>query len=387
VVDFFVWRIGGIIASLKAHIVKKHGGFFMEQMTALLEKRVFAADLESFCVDAMVKFGVREKDARIVANVLVTTDTMGVHTHGSRQVWPLMKNVRNGRIDIQASPEVVAQGPGWAVVDGHDAVPMTNAYLAMQVAMQKAKEIGIAYAGVKNSNHFGAAGFYARMALQEDMIGLSVSNVDTCVTVPGSRGRVFGTNPIAYAVPAGNEKPVFLDIATSSVAATKVLAAKALGKSIPDDWLVDDEGIPTTDPSVFPENGALYPMAGHKGYGLALFVEVLAAVMTGAAVTQEVSSWVMDVPERPNEGHAFIAIDVSKMMPIEMFKTRMDHMIREIKNAPKAKGSDRIYLPGEMEWDKREVALREGMKLPGDVILNLLELGKTVGMDATHIFR
>lgn len=358
----------------------------MEQIADLLEKRVFASDLESFCAEAMVKFGVREEDARITSDILVTTDTMGVHTHGSRQVWPLMKNVTSGRIDVRAAPEVAAEGPAWGVVDGHDAMPMTNAHLAMQLAMQKAKEAGIAYVGVRNSNHFGAAGYYARMALEEDMIGLCVSNVDPCMTVPGSRGRVFGTNPIAYAIPAGDEKPVFLDIATSSVAATKVLAAKALGKSIPADWLVDDEGIPTTTPDGFPETGALFPMAGHKGYGLALFVEVLAAVMTGAAITQEVSSWVMDVPERPNEGHAFIAIDVGKIMPIENFKSRMDQMIREIKNAPKAKGSERIYLPGEMEWEKRDLALKEGMKLPGDVILNLLELSRTAGLDATKIF-
>lgn len=359
----------------------------MEQLEGLMTKKVFAPDLAAFCVEAMVKSGLREEDARIATDVVVTTDTMGVHTHGTRQVRPLMKNVRAGRIDVRAVPEVTAEGPAWVVVDGHNAMPMTNAHTAMELAMQKAKSAGVAYAGVKNSNHYGAAGYYARMALKEDMIGLSMSNVDPCMTVPGARGRIIGTNPIAYAVPTGEEMPVFLDIATSTVAATKVFAARDVGKSIPDNWLVDDDGVPTTDPSEYPEKGAMLPMAGHKGYGFALFVEVLAAVLTGAAITQEVASWVLDTSERPNEGHAFIAIDVGRMMPIQTFKARMDRMIREIKESPKAKGSDRIYLPGEMEWEKREVALKEGMQLPEDVILSLVGLGEDVGLDSTKIFK
>ena len=119
--------------------------------------------------------------------------------------------------------------------------------------MRKAQACGIGYVGVRHSSHYGAAGFYANLAAQHDMFGLSMCNVDPCMTVPGSKGKVLGTNPIAYAAPAGEEKPVYLDIATSAVAATKIYAAKALGKPIPDNWLVDEDGLPTTDPSQFPE--------------------------------------------------------------------------------------------------------------------------------------
>jgi LDH2 family malate/lactate/ureidoglycolate dehydrogenase len=122
-------------------------------------------------------------------------------------------------------------------------------------------------------------------------------------------------------------------------------------------------------------------MSGHKGYGLALFVEVLTAILTGAAFLSEVKSWVLDLAEPANEGHAFIAIDVNSMMPIQMFKDRMDRMIREIKEAPKVKGADRIYLPGEMEWERRDKALREGMQLPGDVVMNLKGLAEDTGVD------
>ncbi len=353
----------------------------------LSRMRVFPKDLEDFCLKAMLKSGIRDEDARITADVLVTTDTFGVYTHGTKQLRTLMKNFRSGRLDAQAVPEVVAQGPSWAIVDGHYAMPMTSSYMAMNLAIQKAKSTGVAYVGVKHSSHYGAAGYYANMAAKKDMIGLSMCNVDPCMTVPGARGKILGTNPIAYAVPAGTERPVFLDIATSTVAASKVFAARALGKQIPDNWLVDDEGVPTTDPNHYPEQGALLPMAGHKGYGLALLVEILTGALTGAAMLGQIQSWVLDLPDPTNEGHAFMAIDVGSMMPIQEFKNRMDWLIQEIRQSPRAKGSDRIYLPGEMEWEKRDQALKDGMQLPGDVIASLTGLAEDVGLDIRELFK
>jgi ureidoglycolate dehydrogenase (NAD+) len=349
--------------------------------------RVFPKDLADFCVAAMLKSGIRDKDARITAEVLVTTDTFGVYTHGTKQLRTLMKNFRAGRLDSRVAPEVVAEGPSWASVDGHYAMPMVTSCMAMELAMEKAKATGIAYVGVKHSSHFGAAGYYALMAARKDMIGLSMCNVDPCMTVPGSKGKVLGTNPIAYAVPAGEERPVFLDIATSAVAASKVFAARALGKKVPDTWLVDDDGIPTTDPSHYPEIGALLPMAGHKGYGLALLVEVLTAALTGAAMLGQVQSWVLDLPDPTDEGHAFIALDVGAIMPLQEFKNRMDWVIREIRAAPRAKGAERIYLPGEMEWERRDEALQKGMNLPEDVVASLAGLAEDVGLELKGLFK
>ena len=373
------------LESGKAHFQSEQD--LMAIAAELSRTRVFAPELEDFCVEAMLKSDIQEKDARITADVLVTTDTYGVHTHGTKQLRTLVKNFRTGRLDAKAVPEVVGEGPAWAIVDGHFAMPMTTSRMAMELAIEKAKATGIAYVGAKRSSHFGAAGYYAVMAAEKDMIGLSMCNVDPCMTVPGARGKIFGTNPIAYAVPAGDEPPIFFDIATSTVAASKVFAARALGKSIPDTWLVDDEGVPTTDPSIYPEQGALLPMAGHKGYGLALLVEVLTGALTGAAMLKDVKSWVVDLPEPTNEGHAFIAMDVNLIMPIQQFKDRIDWLIREIKASPKAKGSERIYLPGEMEWERREKALREGMQLPEDVIASLVGLARDVGLDLKGLWR
>jgi ureidoglycolate dehydrogenase (NAD+) len=325
--------------------------------------------------------GLCEEDARLTAEVLVTTDTLGTFTHGTRQLRGLLKNVRAGRLSATAHEEIVAEGPAWAIVDAHYAMPPAVSYRSMLLAMAKARACGIGYVGVKHSSHYGAAGFYANLAAQHDMFGLSMCNVDPCMTVPGSKGKVLGTNPIAFAAPAGEEKPVYLDIATSAVAATKIFAAKALGRQIPDNWLVDEDGAPTTDPSQYPLKGAQLPMAGHKGYGLAVMVEVLAAVLTGAAIMSGVSSWVLDSPDPTNEGHAFIAIDIAQMMPLGEFKARMDSMIREIKAAPLAKGAERIFLPGEIELEKRENALVEGILLPPDVVASLQGLAEDVALE------
>lgn len=348
--------------------------------------RVSAANLTAFCIEAMRKCGLNEEDARLTAEVLVTTDTLGTFTHGTRQLRGLLRNIRSGRLSARAREEIVAEGPAWAMVDAHHAMPPAVSYRSMQLAMQKAKGAGIGYVGVRHSSHYGAAGFYANLAAENDMIGLSMCNVDPCMTVSGSKGKVIGTNPIAYAAPAGEERHVYLDIATSAVAATKIFSAKALGKPIPGDWLVDEDGLPTVDPTHYPEKGAQLPMAGHKGYGLAVWVEILTAVLTGAAMLGQVKSWVLDLPGPTNEGHAFMAIDVAQMMPLDEFKGRMDWMIREIRSAPLAKGAKRIYLPGEIELERRDGALADGIELPPDVVASLCGLAEDAGLDAGTLF-
>ncbi len=352
----------------------------MAREQAYLDRKVFPDALRDFAALAMQRCGLSPDDATLSAEVFATTDAWGVHSHGTRQIRPLMKNVRDGRIDPHATPETLGEGPAWAVMDGRRAMPTLVAFRGMELAIQKAKHAGIAYVGVRGSNHFGAAGYYAVMALAHDMIGMAMTNTDPWMTVPGGRGPVLGTNPIAFAIPAGAERPVFLDIATSVVAVTKILAAKALGKPVPEGYLVDEDGLPTTDPSRYPETGALLPMAMHKGYGLAILVETLTAVLTGAAMMSQIHSWVFDDPTPPNQGHAFVAIDIPAMMPMQTFKDRMDAMIREIKAAPRAKGADRIYLPGEMEWERQEAARRQGLRLPDHVLANLFGLAEDVGL-------
>ena len=352
----------------------------MAALADVVGKRIAPPDLQHFCVDAMLRCGLPVEIATVSAEVLTTTDTWGTHSHGTRQLRPLMRAVKGGGIRPGARPSIHREGPGWALVDANMAMPMVVAIQAMETAIAKAASVGIGYAGVAHSSHFGAAGYYATLALRRDMIGLSMTNCDPCMAPTGGRLPVIGTNPIAFAVPAGQERPVFLDIATSVGAVTKVMIAKAMGRPMPEGWLRDLEGRPTTDASGYPDKSVLQPIGGYKGYGFAILVEILCGVLTGASFLSGVQGWINESGIVADQGHAFIAIDVNALMLIATFKAWMDTMIREIKAAPKAVGVERIYLPGEMEWERRDQALRHGLQLPDYVLTNLLGLAEDVGM-------
>jgi ureidoglycolate dehydrogenase (NAD+) len=349
-------------------------------------KMIKVEKLTEFCVAALRAVGMREADANTTANVLVTTDTWGTFSHGTHHLPNYINKIRAGGIDPLATPEVVVDTPALAVVDGHNSIGMVASCYAMRLAIEKARAIGLAYVSVKNGNHFGAAGYYANMAAQEGMIGLAMSNADPNMAPPGGRASVIGNNPFAYAAPSGDEPPIVLDMALSTTAATKILAAKQKGAKIPDNWIIDSEGRSTTEVGDWPASGSLLPMAGHKGYGLAIMVEVLAAVLSGGAVALDVNNWLDNLAVPPGLGHSFIVINIGKIMPIDQFKGRVDKMIREIKTSPTAAGCDRIYLPGEIEWEKRNSALKEGISMPSQIILSLSELSVSIGLNFQSFF-
>lgn len=360
------------------------GGFFLDHSPA---KRVSPERLKALCIHALQAAGFDARDAGTVAEVLVTTDTWGTFSHGTNHLRNYLKKIRAGGINPKAQPEVLGEGPAWGTIDGHAAMGMVTGCRAMELAIQKAATAGIGYVAVRNSSHFGAAGYYANLAVKHDMIGLAMSNADANMVAPGGRTSVIGNNPFAYAAPAGEEHPIILDIALSATASTKIFAAKAKGNIVPAGWITDGEGLPTTDAANWPNVGSMLPMAGHKGYGLALMVEVLAGVLSGSGITRGVKPWLGVLEEGSDTGHAFIAIDVNMIMPVAQFKARMDAMIREIRNSPKARGSERIWLPGEMEWERRKVALKEGMLMP-EIVLNSLEkLSRETGRNFVELFQ
>jgi ureidoglycolate dehydrogenase (NAD+) len=344
--------------------------------------RVSVDDLHALCVEALTRVGVAEADARTAADVLVTTDTWGVFTHGVKALRGYVRRLRGGGLRADARPVIVKEGPAWALVDGGAALGMVTSVFAMRQAIAKARGSGIGYVGVRNSCHFGAAGYYASLAAAENLIGLAMANDVPSVTAPGARGAVTGSNPLAYAVPTDLDWPILLDMATSAAAGGKVAAAHALGKEIPPGWVVDCDGMPSTDPTAFLQGGALLPMAGHKGYGIALLIEVLSAVLTGACITGQVVPWLVGDPSLPTgHGAAFLAINIAAFLPLPLFKQRIDALAREIHEAPKTQGAERIYLPGEMEWERRQQGLAEGIALPEDVVASLHDLADDLGMD------
>ena len=338
-------------------------------------------DHHAFIVECLRHVGTSEQHALIVADALALTDSWGTFTHGSKLLNGYTSRVKHGGCRSNVDPEVVRDGPSWAIVDGHSTLGQVAATFAMQTAIGKAKEAVMAYVGVHNSCHFGAAGVYSAMAADENMIGISTANDIPSVAAPGSRKAVLGTNPFSYAVPARKYPPILLDMAMSTVAGGKVYAAHQLGKEIPDNWIIDADGQPTTDGSLYPENAALAPMSGHKGYGLALLMESLAGVLSGANLTWNVKAWISDNPSEPtHHGAGFLAFNIGVMKIINDFLDRVDGLIDEIHSAPKIKGVDRLYVPGEMEWERRDVARENGITLPSDVVLSLKQMTQKIGL-------
>ncbi|MBA3236569.1 MAG: Ldh family oxidoreductase [Chloroflexi bacterium] len=343
---------------------------------------VSVSALRAFCKEAFLRTGVAPADSETGADALATTDAWGVFTHGSKLLQGNLLRLKGGGLRAQARPTIAAEGGAWAIVDGGAGLGMVTSAYAMQVAIAKARAQGIGYVGVRNGSHFGAAGYYAWLAAREGLIGLSMANDIPSVAAPGSRGAITGSNPIAYAVPVDGRRPMLLDMSIATVAGGKVYAARERGEPIPPGWLIDVDGRPTTDPGVYPAHGALTPAAGHKGYGLGLLVETLAGILSGAEHTWRIRSWMTDGPTGPTlHGGAFLAIDCAALSEEGQFGGRMAELVEEIHAAPRADGVERIYVPGEMEWDRYEQAMTDGIVLPSDVLASVATAASIVGLD------
>jgi ureidoglycolate dehydrogenase (NAD+) len=336
--------------------------------------------LEAFCSTAFERVGLSPTDAATGARVLATTDGWGVFTHGSKALRGYLRRLQAGGLRPQGRPGISTEGPSWALVDGYSSLGMVTSVFAMDLAIAKAKETGVAYVGVHNSCHFGAAGYYAAQAARQGVIALSMANDIPSVAAPGSRGAITGSNPFAYAVPAGRHDPIVLDMSIATVAGGKVYAAKERGEPISPGWLIGENGLPTVDPDFYPERSTLTPAAGHKGYGLGLMIEALAGALTGAAMTWQVRSWLGgDLTTPTGHGAAFVVIDATTIHPD--LPARVERLVDEIHAAPRADGVDRLYVPGEMEWERYAAAERDGVRLPSDVVHSLQESAELVGLD------
>ena len=336
--------------------------------------------LTNFCTSAMSSVGAEQQDAATVADALVMADSWGVFTHGSKLLHDYLLRIQAGGISVKNKPIVDRDGPAWANVQANSVMGHVAGKFAMEVAIEKARQTGVAYVGVQNTNHYGAAGYYAWLAAREGLIGLSMANDIPSVAAPGSRKAVTGSNPLSYGIPCRKDQdPILLDMAISTVAGGKVYAAIQRGESIPDNWIVGPDGLPTTNGSLYPAEASLQPMSGPKGYGIALLVETLSGVLTGAAMTSQDGSWIWGDKSKPtNHGAAFIAIDIQSIMPAGEFERRIGHLVDEIHNSPTAEGVDSVMLPGEREWNHRHQALEKGIELPADVMAKLKNVAELI---------
>lgn len=356
--------------------------------------RVSPNVLKSFCSEALERLGVPSEDAQLTAKVLVEADLRGIDSHGVARMSRYVSGIQQGMMRPRAKPRVVHETGSTATIDADAGLGQPVSFRAMQLAMSKAREHSLGSVAVRNSNHFGIAGFYAMMALAEDMIGICTTNTEVLVVPTFARNAVLGTNPIAIAVPAGKERPYVLDMSTSTVTRGKLEVYARLEKPIPLNWATDEKGVATDDPSrvlqniikrsgggLLPLGGALEEYGGHKGYGLALAVEIFSAVLPGALYANRVYPKDKEGKPLPSGiGHFFGAMRVDAFRSKEEFKRDMDDLIQRLRNAPKASGAKRIYIHGEKEFEQAEQFAKEGVPLNTKVAKSLRTIAEQLGM-------
>ncbi|WP_419955592.1 Ldh family oxidoreductase [Neobacillus niacini] len=336
--------------------------------------------LQQFCFQVFKNAGVSKENAETVAESLIQADLRGVDSHGVVRTAIYIERIEKNMMNPFAVPTVESEDFATVLVNGNNNIGAVVGKKAVEIALEKAKERGAAIVGVKGSNHFGTGAYYALKAIEKDMILLVMSNASQTMPPTGGKRPFIGTNPLAIGVPAGNEPPFLLDMATSVVARGKIIVASQKGEEIPLGWAVDKDGIPTTNAEAALD-GAVLPVGGPKGYAISMFIDILAGVLTGAGFGKYVNNMYENWEKPQNVGHIFIAIDINRFIPIELFKERMDRYISEIKAEPKADGVEEILIPGELELRKTLERQQNGIELPDKVVKELYEIGKRYAVD------
>ena len=329
-----------------------------------------AAALRAFCLEALERAGLRHADAALVAESLIEADLRGVHSHGALRVGVYVDRLKAGSINPEAELEILHDSGAVAVADAQAGAGIALAARAMDLAIAKARAHGIGAVSVRNSNHCGMLAFFAMRALDAGCIGMAASNADAQVAPWGARAKFLGTNPIAVAVPARDEMPLVLDMATSVVAHARVKGAADRGESIPADWAIDPSGRPTTDPAQAMA-GALLPFGAFKGSGIALLVDVLAGLLPGGRSGPEIVPLYQRLGEPQGVGHFFLALRVETFEPLEAFTRRVDETIRRIRALPPAPGAERALLPGEQAFRRAREYRAQGIPLPADAVAEI----------------
>lgn len=341
------------------------------------ELRVDHAALRSWAVAVLEAVGVGRVDGDLVADSLVAADVWGVSTHGVTRLPIYVRRMRQGLIKVRPRVTVDRLAPSSAIVDADDGPGQIATTRAIDEAIDLARSTGAGVVAVRNSNHFGAAAYYTRRAAAAGMVGIALSHAEADVVPYGGRTAALGTNPLSIAVPGADETPpIVVDMATSGVAMGKVLLARQDGVPIPDDWAVDAEGRPTTDPHAA---RAVVPAAGPKGYGLAVIIDLLSSLLTGAGAGPDVRRMYDDFTAPQGLGHLVAAIDITRFVPLATFRAGVSAYVTRLTAVAPVEGVDRVRAPGEVEADAERRNRRDGVPLSPAVATALRELGESVG--------
>jgi L-2-hydroxycarboxylate dehydrogenase (NAD+) len=328
------------------------------------ESRIPAARIRRFLATAFERLGLPAGDAATVAQLMTEAELQGSDGHGVIRLVPYARRIRAGGIKLEPDIRVVKEKAAMALIDGDNGMGHLVMKRATELAIAKARQCGVAWVGSRLSNHAGPASLYARMALAHDMVGMYFAVGNANHLPPwGGLDTLLSTNPIAVAVPAGEEAPVVLDMATTVAAYGKVKAKAQRGEAMPVGWMIDRQGQPLTDPKRA-EEGFLMPIGGYKGYGLAMIVGLLAGTLNGAAMGSEVIDFNHDDTSVTNTGQAILVIAPDAFGELDAFKARVDKLVRELRASDRMPGVDRIWMPGEQSHARRIANERDGLALP-----------------------
>ena len=351
--------------------------------------------LDRLCMDAFTnpKFGFSQEQARIITDVLLTSDLFGIESHGMQRMARYHKSIERGMIKLGVEPEVVFETPVSAVIDGHDGMGQLIGHKAMTMAIEKAKKVGIGIVTARNSNHYGIAGYYAKLACDQGLIGMSCTN-STAIMVPtNGRMAMIGTNPIAVAMPA-EPYPFFFDASTTVVTRGKLEVYNKAGKELHDGWALNKDGHPSNDAAdvlgniaahkgggIMPLGGSTEDTGSHKGYGWAMVCELFSSILSLGTTS--------DKTGRGGKGgicHGFLAIDPGIFGDAEGIKAHLSAYLEELRNSPKADGQLRIYTHGEKEVEAVERIMKNGVPVNDNTMVEVLDLCNYLGLDFGSYF-
>ncbi len=310
-------------------------------------------NLRRVVLETLAKVGVNQDDAEIILDTILFANRRGVATHGVGRLPLYVHKIAAGHYNPKNEIEVLADNAAYALLDAHNGFGQVVAFKATKMAIEKAKKYGVSVVGVRNSNNFGTAGYFGDMAAREGCAAMVYANAAPAIAPTGGNKTIFGTNPLCYAYPGDEEHdPILLDMATTIVARGKIRLAAKNGDKIPLDWAIGPDGQPTDDPNVALK-GSLLPIGGYKGYGLSMFVDLFAGMLTGSHYAGEVKN-LSKMEEDSGNGHLFVVIDLDKFMSPEEKKERIAHFYKAVK----ACGDEgKIFMPGEIEYIKMKNAV------------------------------
>ena len=343
--------------------------------------RLVAPDqLASFGKRVFEKLGVPEQDAKLLTDTLVQADLWGHQSHGVMRLSWYAARIKAGVMQARTRAEHLVDAGALVLIDGHDGVGQVLAAMAAREAIARAKKHGVGVVGLRNSNHFGTAMYYTLMAARDGCVAFLSTNASPAMAPWGGRKKTIGTNPWSLAAPAGKYSPMVLDIANTAVARGKVYLAKQKGLPIPLGWAINALGKPTTNAGEAID-GMILPLAEHKGYAIAMMMDVFSGVLTGSSFGSAVTG-PYQFDRRSGCGHLMIALNIEAFQPLELFNERMEGLIEQTKAVPPASGFNEVFYPGEPEARNDKRNREQGLELPEETLADLRKVAAQTGLIA-----